>query len=912
MALLPSAGSDNTVGVLITTTADDGAITTTQAQLTALGDTAKLSGGAASSAFDNFTSKLKSVGQQMANVGRTLTTTVTLPIVGIAYESTKMAMQFQQDMELLHTNAGVPQSAIKGLSDQILGMAAQVGQGPDALAQAFYHIATAGQGIWTTAQQLNVLKAASEGAAIGQANLDDTTYALTSTLAANVKGAQDYQQTMGTLLGIVQAGDMHLSDLNEVISTGLMGTLSTFGVSLQSAGAALADFGDLGEKGAAAGTRLRMMLTLMTSPSQAASKILGDLGLSTKETATATGTMNDVFAKTGLSTTKLADDLRQPNGISVAITDLKTHLEDAGLSASQTDAILSKAFGGGRTDSALLQLLNTTDRLNLKYQQIGQNAGNFANNWAAQQQTMKQQWDEAWSGIQADMIKLGEAIMPEVSHAMHDVANAVSGLTNWFDHLNAGQKQFTINAFGVAAAVGPILYFFGKTAKSISDILSLGKTISKLKIWGALADGASAFADMLTGTVLPAVAEAGTAILAAMGPVGWVILGVVAGLAALAIIFHSHLGQIVRDIKQWAVDAWQALVWVWQHPGQALRDIGAALLKAFNTVLYDEVGWYIDAGKKIMQWIGEGFSDVKQWGTSIGNALASAFEAVKRNAPQWGRDIVQAIKSGLEALVNWDISQLVDWGKALDKWWQSIDAWFHRVPKRISKDFDEWKKTIEEWIDTVPPDIADRIDKWWQAFDSWFHSVPKKISKDLDAWWQAFKTWVDSIPNKLSTELDSWWQSIKTWIDNEPSNISQELDKWWQALKTWIDGIPGKVTTELRKWKDAITNFITNLPNELQSYLQNLGTQLAEQPTISFEQFWKDTKKIGEIALIVLAALLLIPVLITAALAVQMVIFGAKIMGWILKGIVDMNITVYKWFGGLGGSILNAIGDATQ
>lgn len=524
--------STNKVGVLIETVANDGAITQTTAQLTVLGDTAKKTSATSVSAFESFNKSLKSVGQQMTEVGRSMTTYITLPVVGIAAASTKMAMDFQQSMELLHTNAGVPQDQIARLSNQILDLAGAVGFSPNSLALAMFHISTAGQGIFTTAQQLDQLKVAAEGAAIGQANLDDTTYALTSTLAANVKGAQDYQQTMGTLLGVVQAGDMHLSDLNEVIGTGLMGTLSTFGVSLQSAGAALADFGDLGEKGAAAGTRLRMMLTLMASPSQAAAKILGDLGLTTDEVNTATGTMNEVFAKTGLTTTRLADDLRGPNGIYTAVTDLKTSLEKAGLSASQTDAVLSKAFGGGRTDAALLQLLNTTDRLDLKYQQIGTDAGNFSDNWVAQQQTMKEQWDKAWSGIQADMIRLGDAVMPTVAHAMTEIGKAVSNVADWFERLSPQNKQMVIDMAMVAAAAGPVLLIFGSMAKSLSSILTLTNTVgSGILGVGKLLGGLGAIGG--EGAIAGGLAEGGAAaggLVAALGPVA---LGIGAvGLAA--------------------------------------------------------------------------------------------------------------------------------------------------------------------------------------------------------------------------------------------------------------------------------------------------------------------------------------------------------------------------------------------
>src|SRR5437867_1646790 len=98
MALLPSAGSDNTVGVLISTKADDGAIKTTQAELQVLGKTANEAGGKAASSFENFNKGLKNAGQQMTDVGRTLTTHITLPIVGVATAAVKSAMDFQQAM----------------------------------------------------------------------------------------------------------------------------------------------------------------------------------------------------------------------------------------------------------------------------------------------------------------------------------------------------------------------------------------------------------------------------------------------------------------------------------------------------------------------------------------------------------------------------------------------------------------------------------------------------------------------------------------------------------------------------------------------------------------------------------------------------------------------------------------------
>jgi TP901 family phage tail tape measure protein len=420
---------------------------------------------------------LQSYGSTLSSIGSTMTKNITLPIVGIAAASSMLAVKFQQDMEMLHTNAGVAQSAIAGLSNQILDMAGKVGQSPEALAKAFYHVASAGTGIWSTAQQLDILKVAAEGANIGVASLDDTTYALTSAMASGIKGVSNASQMMAELTAIVGAGDMKLQDLNGAIGTGFLSTAATFGISIQSVGTALATLTDNGEHADEAATRLRMTWALMTSPSAMATKQLAALGLTASDAKTATGEMSAVFAKSGLSTTKLANDLRQPNGITVALTDLKTHLQDAGLSASETDAMLSKAFGGGRTDAALLTLLNNLDRMNAKYTAINANAGQFANNLASQQQTAAQKLKDAWAGVEAQFTKLGEAILPSVTKLLVSVAHGVETLTGWFNKLTSGQKQFVTDAAAMLAVAGPVLLIFGKMATAVSSLITLNKTL---------------------------------------------------------------------------------------------------------------------------------------------------------------------------------------------------------------------------------------------------------------------------------------------------------------------------------------------------------------------------------------------------------------------------------------------------
>lgn len=465
----------------------------------------------ASAEVNKANAALSKVGSSLSSVGMSMTASITLPILAIGAESTKMALGFAKQMELLHTSAGVPQSAIQGLSNTVLGMAGEVAQAPEALAQGLYHVASAGVGIWSTSQQLDILKTAAEGANIGMANLDDTTYALTSAMASGVTGAKSASDMMATLTAIVGAGDMKMQDLNGALSTGILSTAATFGISIQSVGAALATLTDNGEQADEAATRLRMTIALMSSPSSTAAKQLQALGLTAEDANKATADMNKVFAQSGLTTTKLADDLRQPNGITVAMKDLKTHLEDAGLSASETDAMLSKAFGGGRTDAALLTMLQNTDRLDAKYQAITTGAGQFQSKLQDLENTPQYKIQQAWDLMQSSLIKIGGDLLPTVASNVQNIANVVSDATTWWGKLDPVARDALEYIGGALAISGPILMGLGAMIKGAQDAKTAfgfigdvtGTVVDGIAKWGpAGADAAKDFgshaADMLS------------------------------------------------------------------------------------------------------------------------------------------------------------------------------------------------------------------------------------------------------------------------------------------------------------------------------------------------------------------------------------------------------------------------------
>jgi len=329
-----------------------------------------------------------------ARVGKAASMAGTL-IAGAAIawgaESIKAATNFQSAMEKVHTQAGASQASISKLSEQVLNLGKTAQQSPEQLAEALYHLKSVGM---DDVDAMKALKTATDLAAVGGADLEATTNALAGAWRSGIKGAQSFGQTASTVNAIIGAGNMRMEDFVAAIGTGILPSAKTFGVSLQSVGAGLALMTDEGVPAVDAATRLRMSLSLLGAPSKQANKVLGEIGL------------------TGL---QLAEAMRGPQGIIGAITLLKSHLDASGLSASRQAQILSAAFGGGRSSSAILTLVNNLDVLKKKQEQINSSTSKYGDAVAKQRQTASAQFAILKSNLDVLSIRLGTALLPPLA-----------------------------------------------------------------------------------------------------------------------------------------------------------------------------------------------------------------------------------------------------------------------------------------------------------------------------------------------------------------------------------------------------------------------------------------------------------------------------------------------------------------
>lgn len=331
-----------------------------------------------------------------------------------AYESTKMAINFDKQMAMVHTQAGATQAETDRLGKSILQMSAtgMYAQGPTELAMGLFHLKSIGL---PAARALDALKVAAQGAAVGNASLEDTTTALGSAWLVNMKGAGSLYHTMALLNATVGAGNMRMQQLVESLGTGVLPAAKLAGLGITDVMGALATLTDEGWQGSSAMAQFATSLHFITDPGKKATTALATLGL---------------------SATSLANTMRS-QGLPAALQLLKSRL-DALHDPTRSEQVLGNILPAGR-GRVLEVLMNQASRVQQKIHQIQGTTKNFSEDIAATHRTAAFKIHAAWSQIQSDMIRVGHLLEPIAVGA----AQAFAKFVTW--------------ALKVAPAIGHIL-----------------------------------------------------------------------------------------------------------------------------------------------------------------------------------------------------------------------------------------------------------------------------------------------------------------------------------------------------------------------------------------------------------------------------------------------------------------------
>jgi hypothetical protein len=345
---------------------------------------------------------------------------VGLAVAASAAESVHWATDFQTQVTRLYTQAGLDAKQLSdahltagGLDKKLLQLGDDAGFAGDQVAEALYNPISAGLGL---SKALDIVAESEKAAKLSGADLSATTVALTSVMRGYGDQLSDPTKAMAEINAIVGQGMMRFSDFNASVKA-WEPTAATLHIDLKSVGAALDFLTDRGDSATTAGTRLSMMLTMMVGQSKQASKFTSELGLTTTEAMSAQTAFNKVLKDSGLTVSVLADDLRKPDGIFVALSHLRQAMTAKGMSDDAQNSMLVKLFGGAKAFRGVAELTGQLDQLQLKYKQVVDQAGGDAwtSAWGRTSGTLRQQLDVIGARFHNVGIEAGDWMIPKIS-----------------------------------------------------------------------------------------------------------------------------------------------------------------------------------------------------------------------------------------------------------------------------------------------------------------------------------------------------------------------------------------------------------------------------------------------------------------------------------------------------------------
>lgn len=379
------------------------------------------------------------------NVGKQLTTAVTLPIVGAGAAAVKTAADFETTMSQVQATKNIGRDAMETLNgstvnamDALSDLAKELGKSTkfsaSEAAEAINNMAMAGYDVQKTYDTLpTVLSLASAGAL----DLDYATQLVANGMAVMGESCQSAQQMADQMAVVSTKAYGSVSDFGEALLTA-GGQASICGQSMEDTFTALGILGDAGIQASEGGVALRNVLKNLYQPTEKASKVLNSLGISVDDGKGNLLSMQDV--------------LQQLNGAMANMNDAQISTTMAQIFDTRTlaaaDALLKNA--DDRWNTLRGDIAGASDLFDGKGAAAGM-ADIQLDNFSGQVTILK-------SSLEGLAISFGELLLPYVK----EFAEKVQGLVDKLNAMTPEQKEQVVRMAAMAAAIGPLIFGFGK------------------------------------------------------------------------------------------------------------------------------------------------------------------------------------------------------------------------------------------------------------------------------------------------------------------------------------------------------------------------------------------------------------------------------------------------------------------
>ncbi len=378
--------------------------------------------------------KVRRFGKTMKNIGSSLTTNITMPLLGIGAAGVKLAADFGSSMTKIRTLVGASAEELKAYEKDVLSLSSTTGIAADQLAEGLFFITSAGL---SGQEAIDALAVSAKAAAMGMGEMTDIGSALTSIMKAYESEGMDAARA-GDLLhetlkqGKFEAGEF-MSRLGRVIPTA-----AAAGISFEELGAATATMSKLSGDAASTLTGMNQLMMKLLNPSAEQVEILDTLGMS----------YGDLAA--------MLDE-----SLMGTLQFLFTELEG-------TDDMLLKMFGSSKAVTAALSTMGLqsetyTDVLD----GMNNSMGNINEGFDVLATDAGFKFQRGLNQVKLVLIDIGNQVMPLVLKGLEKLQGAMA----WWGSLDKDMKTLITTLAIVAGSIGPIVTVVGSLSIAFSALM---------------------------------------------------------------------------------------------------------------------------------------------------------------------------------------------------------------------------------------------------------------------------------------------------------------------------------------------------------------------------------------------------------------------------------------------------------
>ena len=708
--------------------------------------------------------KIKGVGDKLAGIGQTLTTRVTMPIVGAFAASTKAAVDWE--------------SAFTGVQKTV-----------DASAEEYDQLAKNIQKMSTeTASSANEIAGVMEIAGqLGISGVDDLT-AFTKTMVelndtTNLT-AEDAATSLARFMNITGENAANVSNLGSAIvdlgnnfatseseivamSTRLASAGTIAGLSATDILALATAMSSVGIEAEAGGTAMSQTLKTISSEfyafrdgeTEGLEYIANVAGMSAEAFADAWEgdpvTAIQAFV-TGLSRVKDEGD----NVFAV--------LGEMGMTGiRQTNMIQALALASDKLGSAI----QTSSRAYEENTALSVEAEKRYGTMAAKMSQLKERFVQVG-------VSIGEILMPYVEKLM----DKLEGLIEKWNGLDEGQKKAILKFAAIAAAIGPVLLVVGKLVASVGSIVTVfGKAVSGV------------------GSLISSMGGLSGVIAAITGPIGIAIAAITALVAGFVYLYNTNeqfrasIQQVVNTLQTNLAGAFEKIKPALASLKEAFDELMTALAPVFE-LIFRFIAGIVSGIASAAAPIIETVTNIIQFITNILKAFMALFQG----------DFEGFFSYLYDAFNNWVMGML----SFIESFIQFVLGFFNAFGLNLQASFTTMWSNVKNTVSEALAFLKLAITTTWNYIKTWLSTTLTNIKTKFEEVFDKIKTAITERIEGAKNAIIEGMEAAADYIKSLP----QKFYDWGKDMvQNLIDGIQAKI--------DALRAKISELAGMVASYI---------------------------------------------------------------------------------------------